>query len=241
MKIALLGYGKMGKTIEKIALSKGHEIVLRADSADFDLDSLKKADVAIEFSTPASVIDNIYKCFDCNVPVVVGTTGWYGEFNKIKADCENRQQALFYATNFSIGVNIFFKINQLLASLMNSQTDYKVSMEEIHHTQKLDSPSGTAITTAEQIIEKIDRLNGWEEVEGNNMPSDSLKLGILAEREEDVKGTHIVKYTSPIDTIEIKHEAHTRDGFAMGAVLAAEWITNKQGVYNMNDLMKELI
>lgn len=231
----------MGKTIEKIALERGHEIVLRADSADFNLDDLKKADAAIEFSTPSSVVDNIYKCFSCNVPVAVGTTGWYAEFDKIKADCEAQNQTLFYATNFSLGVNIFFKVNQMLASLMNSQKQYKVSMEEIHHTQKLDSPSGTAITTAEQIIENIDRLDGWEEVEGNNLPSNSLKLGILAKREEDVKGTHTVKYSSDIDTIELKHEAHTREGFALGSVIAAEWIKDKKGVYNMNDLMKELI
>jgi 4-hydroxy-tetrahydrodipicolinate reductase len=235
MKIALLGYGKMGKEIEKIALERQHEIVLkvnRENSSTFTLDELKKADVAIEFSTPHSVISNIGKCFEADVPVVVGSTGWYDGFEEIKKRCITDNKGLFYATNFSLGVNLFFKVNKYLAELMNNYPEYEVSMEEIHHIHKLDKPSGTAITLAEQAIERIKRKTKWSITE-----TTKETLFIEDKREGEVPGTHIMKYHSAIDDIEIMHKAHSRKGFALGSVVAAEFMIGKKGIYNMDDLI----
>ncbi|MBL4625502.1 MAG: 4-hydroxy-tetrahydrodipicolinate reductase [Flavobacteriales bacterium] len=232
MKIALLGYGKMGKAIEEIALKRGHSIVLKANHS-VEERLVSSADVAIDFSAPETVVDNIQKCFTVNVPVVVGTTGWYERFNEVDRLCEIGDHSLFHATNFSIGVNIFFEVNKTLAKLMNSQTDYEIEMKEIHHTQKLDSPSGTAITLADGIIDNIDRKLGWNE----GSPIEDSVL-VQSYREGDVPGTHIISYENEIDKIEIKHEAKGRIGFATGAVLAAEWLQNKKGIYTMKDLLK---
>jgi 4-hydroxy-tetrahydrodipicolinate reductase len=234
MKIALIGYGKMGREIEKIALQRGHEISLKISSTNFfDIDFIANSDVAIEFTRPEIAIENIKKCFKHNVPVVVGTTGWYNELERVKKDCQEKNQTLLYASNFSVGVNIFFEINKQLAKLMNNQSMYEVSMEEIHHTQKLDAPSGTAITLAEGVLENIDRKDHWI----NEQSSDSKELSIISKRIDSVPGTHIVKYFSEIDQIEISHTAHNRQGFAMGAVLAAEFIYGKKGIYGMSDVL----
>jgi 4-hydroxy-tetrahydrodipicolinate reductase len=235
MKIALIGYGKMGKEIEAIAVSRKHEIVLKIDKDNSDaihLDDLRKADVAIEFSTPHTVVDNIKKCVLAQVPVVVGTTGWYEQFDLVKSFCIEKHGSLFHATNFSLGVNLFFKLNSYLAELMNRYEGYDVSMEEIHHIHKLDKPSGTAITLANQVIEKIDRKTKWSIEEKN--PS---TLFIKDVREGEVPGTHIIKYHSAIDDIEIMHKAHNRKGFALGAVIAAEFLHGKQGIYTMSDIV----
>ncbi|MFO0357933.1 MAG: 4-hydroxy-tetrahydrodipicolinate reductase [Sphingobacteriaceae bacterium] len=235
MNIALLGYGKMGKEIEKIALSRKHHIVLKVDKDNADTISiadLQKADVAIEFSTPHTVLSNIQKCFDANVPVIVGTTGWYDEFDKIKANCEKGNHGLFYASNFSLGVNLFFKVNKYLAELMNKYPEYDVCMEEIHHVHKLDKPSGTAITLAHQIISKMDRKNKWS-IDDNS----SDTLFIEDKREGEVPGTHIIKYRSAVDDIEIMHKAHNRQGFALGSVIAAEFMKGKKGIYTMEDII----
>ncbi|HIA36384.1 MAG TPA: 4-hydroxy-tetrahydrodipicolinate reductase [Flavobacteriales bacterium] len=235
MKLALLGYGKMGKAIKKIALERGHHIVMEANSSTaIDQEDLKKADVAIEFSTPETVVDNIVKCFNVNLPVVVGTTGWDNHLPDLQATCKRQNQALFYASNFSIGVNIFFKINILLAKLMNEQENYDVAIKETHHTEKLDTPSGTAITLANSIIENNNKKSGWADSETDKKG----EVLISAFREKDVPGTHVITYDSDIDRIEIKHEAKNRKGFATGAVLAAEWLKEKKGVYTMNDLLK---
>ncbi|MEI6020016.1 MAG: 4-hydroxy-tetrahydrodipicolinate reductase [Bacteroidota bacterium] len=235
MKIALIGYGKMGKEIEQIALQKNHEIVLkinRGNSDTISAEDLQKADVAIEFSTPHTVMANIKKCFDAGVPVVVGTTGWYESFDEIEKECKEKNGALFYASNFSVGVNLFFKVNQYLAQLMNKYEDYDVSMEEIHHIHKLDKPSGTAITLANQIIEKLDRKKNWSI---SDHKADTLFIKDV--REGEVPGTHIIKYQSAIDDIEIMHKAHNRKGFAGGAVLAAEFLAGKKGIYSMSDII----
>ncbi|MBN8702384.1 MAG: 4-hydroxy-tetrahydrodipicolinate reductase [Bacteroidetes bacterium] len=241
MKIALLGYGKMGKTIEQLAIARKHEIVLKIDESNSETlsnEALKTVDVAIEFSTPQSVLKNIYKCFEASIPIVVGTTGWYADFENVVNKCNAKQQSLFHATNFSIGVNIFFKVNEYLAQLMNKYDAYDVSIEEIHHIHKLDSPSGTGITTAEQILKNIHRKDKWVEGETTSNPNELL---INSVREGETPGTHIVKYTSAIDAIELKHIAHNRTGFALGAVLAAEWIRGKKGVFTMSDLMNNSI
>lgn len=235
MKIALLGYGKMGKEIEKIALSRGNEIVLKigADNlSDLTEDNLSKADVAIEFSTPDTAYDNIQLCFKSNVPVVVGTTGWLDKLD----DCVNQTKegkGLFYASNFSVGVNVFFEINKKLAQLMAPYSDYKVAMEEIHHTEKLDAPSGTAITLAEGVIENIPTVGKWVNEETDN----SSEVGIVSKRIEKVPGTHVITYENEIDEIYIKHTAHNRKGFALGAVLAAEFMAGKSGFHGMSDLL----
>lgn len=236
MKIALLGYGKMGKEIEKIALERGHEIILRIDvESDWTKAKslLASADVAIEFSTPQSTIQNIFHSFDVNVPVVVGTTGWMEQLDHVKQVCEKNGQTLFYASNFSIGVNIFFEINNKLALMMKKQDGYNVKMEEIHHTEKLDSPSGTAIKLAEGIIEKYDRKKSWV----NNATDEEGVLGIVSKRIDKVPGTHTITWTSDIDDIELKHTAHNRKGFALGAVMAAEWVRDKRGVFTMHDML----
>jgi len=242
MKIALLGYGKMGQIIERFALERGHEIVLKitADNlADLNKENLKKADVAIDFSAPDAAVENIYKCFEASLPVVVGTTGWYGSLQEIKNDCLKSNNALLYGSNFSIGVNLFFHLNKVLAKLMNNYPAYDVQVEEIHHTQKLDAPSGTAMTIAEGIIDEVERKSEWlNEVVGTPIP-DVIKneqLLIESHRIENVPGTHTVVYSSEVDDIEIKHTAHNRAGFALGAVVAAEWLLNKQGFYNIADV-----
>src|ERR1700744_4125123 len=245
MKIALLGYGKMGKIIEKIATVRQHEIVLKIDfdnQQDLTIENLQKADVAIEFSTPATVLSNINHCFEAGVPVVVGATGWYEQLPEVKKKCEAGGHAMIYASNFSVGVNIFFHINKVLAKLMNNYPYYDVQVEEIHHTQKLDSPSGTGITIAEGIIENLDAKSNWVNVlvsDENNDATDSVKndeLLIESLRIDSVPGTHTVIYDSEVDTIEFKHTAHNRNGFALGAVLAAEWVHGKKGFFSVEEM-----
>ncbi len=241
MKIALLGYGKMGQIIERFATQRGHEVVLKIgieNLDDFTIDNLQKADVAIDFSAPAAAVPNIYKCFEANLPVVVGTTGWYGDLQNIKNDCLASNNTLLYGSNFSIGVNIFFHLNKQLARLMNNYPAYDVQVEEIHHTQKLDSPSGTAITIAEGIIEGVDAKQEWINVEEGKdaAPLKDDQLLIESLRIADIPGTHSVIYSSEVDDIEIKHTAHSRAGFALGAVVAAEWLQNKKGFYSVIDI-----
>ena len=235
MNIALIGYGKMGKEIEAIALKRGHTVVLKLNSSNTESTSVQdfqKADVAIEFSTPHTVLQNINKCFDAQLPVVVGTTGWYDQFEEIKKTCSQKNGGLFHATNFSLGVNLFFKVNTYLAELMSKYDDYDLSMEEIHHIHKLDKPSGTAITLANQAIEKLGRKTRWS-VDAK----DAETVFIKDIREGEVPGTHIMKYHSDIDDIEIMHKAHNRKGFALGAVIAAEFMAGKKGIYTMNDII----
>jgi 4-hydroxy-tetrahydrodipicolinate reductase len=239
MKIALIGYGKMGKTIENIATLRGHVIVLRLDvNNPEDFDKLSDADVAIEFTRPESAVGNLEKCIAAGVPVVCGTTGWLKHFDHIAALTKAKESAFFYASNYSIGVNIFFEINKRLAEMMNSQPQYDVKMEEIHHTQKLDAPSGTAITLAEGIFQNIERKTNWVCTAENN-PHDASEKDILitAKRIDPAPGTHTVTYESAIDTIEITHTAHSREGFATGAVLAAEWLYGKKGIFSMKDML----
>jgi len=244
MKIALLGYGKMGKIIEKIALDRKHEIVLKIDNKnlhELTVENLKKADVAIEFTMPGSVLGNIALCFEAGTPIVVGTTGWYDELESIKQQCEASNSTLLYATNFSVGVNVFFHVNKILAKLMNSYPYYDVQVEEIHHTQKLDSPSGTAITIAEGIIENIDAKKSWANVltTDDNSNEDNIRqneLLIESLRIDSVPGTHTVIYDSEVDSIEFKHTAHNRNGFALGAVLASEWVQDKKGFHSIHDM-----
>jgi 4-hydroxy-tetrahydrodipicolinate reductase len=242
MKIALLGYGKMGLIIERYALERGHEIVLKINKRtqeELTSSNLSKADVAIDFSAPDVALANIYACFDANVPVVVGTTGWYGELQQVKNDCLSRNNTLLYGSNFSIGVNVFFHVNKVLAKLMNNFPAYDVQVEEIHHTQKLDAPSGTAMTIAEGIIENIERKQEWVNTVDSKPLNDKLtdeQLLIASERVDQVPGTHTVVYSSEVDEIEFKHTAHSRAGFALGAVIAAEWLQDKQGFYNIADI-----
>lgn len=230
MKIALLGYGRMGKEIEKIAISRGHEIVIRKD-VDDKID-ITIADVAIDFSVPNSAFNNITDCLQKNVPVISGTTGWLDKYEEAVAICKEKKGGFIYASNYSVGVNIFFELNKQLAKMMSALRDYNVSMEEIHHTKKLDAPSGTAITLAEGVIENTMK-SAWvlgEEHTENEVP-------IVAKRIPEVPGTHTVWYDSEVDTIEIKHTAHNRKGFALGAVIAAEWILDKTGVFSMKDVL----
>jgi len=235
MKIAILGYGKMGKVIEEIALQRGHSVTLKVNRENlyFDKRLLENCDAAIEFSSPESAVDNINKCFDANVPVIVGTTGWYDDFNAVQERCKAENRGLLYATNFSVGVNIFYEINRKLAALMDANNQYEVEVEEIHHTQKLDAPSGTAISIAEGIIDSLSRKLSWR----NDTNVSENELAIESKRIEDVPGTHIVKYESDIDIVEIKHEAKNRKGFAFGAVLAAEYMNDKKGVFTMKDVL----
>ena len=236
MNIALIGYGKMGKTIESIAVSRGHTILLTVDYdnlSDLSAPKFEKVDVAIEFTRPESAVDNLMKCFDIGVPVVCGTTGWEREEKQVIEKCRRVSGGLFYSSNFSVGVNIFFAVNRFLASLMNSMPQYDVEMEEIHHTQKLDAPSGTALTLAKDVLKNIDRKTGWV----NESSSDASELAIISKRIGATPGTHKVEYISLIDAIEIKHTAHSREGFALGAVLAAEWMVGKEGVFGMKDLL----
>lgn len=230
MNIALLGYGKMGKTIEKLAVEKGHQIVAVSTRKE-QLNNLTGANVAIDFSVPEAAVSNIEQCFEQQIPVVSGTTGWIDEFERVLKSCQKRNGSFIYASNFSIGVNLFFELNRKLAQLMAQQNDYKVAITEIHHLQKLDTPSGTAISLANDII-KLSNYTSWSLNAANKS-----ELPITAVREEDVKGTHSVTYQSAIDTISIKHEAHSREGFAKGALLAAEWLQGKKGVFTMKDVL----
>jgi 4-hydroxy-tetrahydrodipicolinate reductase len=237
MRIALLGYGKMGKAIEEIAIGKGHEIVLKIDvdnTADFTKENMAKADVAIEFTNPHSAYDNIKKTIAMGVPLISGSTGWTDRLDEIKNYCLEHKGAFIYSSNYSIGVNIFFEINKRLAALMEPHPEYSIQMEEIHHITKKDAPSGTAISLAEQILEKIQRKKQWIN-EASNKNDD---LPIISKRIDTAPGTHTIKYTSPIDDIEIIHTAHSRMGFASGAVLAAEFIKGKKGVFTMKDVLK---
>lgn len=235
MKIALVGYGKMGKTIEQIARNRGHEIVSIIDvnnPEDFESEAFKQADVAIEFTTPATAFDNYMKCFAAGVPVVSGTTGWLNRLDEVKRMCAEEGKTLFYASNFSIGVNIFFALNKYLAKIMNNFPSYDVRMTEVHHIHKLDAPSGTAITLAEGILDNLDRKERWT-LETSEKPTD---LPIHAIREGEVPGIHEIIYESDADIISIKHDAKSRAGFALGAVLAAEFTAGKKGFLGMNDL-----
>ena len=230
MKIALLGYGRMGKEIEKIALQRGHEIVIKTSGKeDYDI---TKANIAIDFSIPNSAFKNISNCINNQVPVISGTTGWLDKYDSVVELCNQKKGAFIYASNFSLGVNVFFELNKQLAKMMNTLNQYDISIEEIHHTKKLDAPSGTAITLAEGIIENTDK-NDWE----LETKTSEKNIPITAVRTPDVPGTHTISYESEIDTIEIKHTAHNRHGFALGAVIAAEWLVDKTGVYTMRDVL----
>ncbi len=236
MKIALIGYGKMGKAIEAVAKENGDEIVLKISSSnqnEFTADNLKHADAAIEFTNPHSAVENIKKCLDANIPVVCGTTGWLKDLPEIKNYIEQKKGAFLFASNFSVGVNLFFALNEYLASLMSSHEEYEVSIEEVHHTQKKDAPSGTAITLAEQLLEKIKAKKNWV----NNKTNKESELEIISKRIDDVPGIHTIKYNSPIDYIEITHSAYNRKGFAGGALLAAKFIAGKKGIFTMKDVL----
>jgi 4-hydroxy-tetrahydrodipicolinate reductase len=237
MKLALLGYGKMGREIEMAAEARGHEVVLKIDvnnQSDITSENLRKADVAIDFTTPAAAVKNIYSCFEAGVPVVCGTTGWNKDMDAVRAACIEKDQALFHSSNFSIGVNILFAVNEYLAGIMNKYSQYDVSIEEVHHTQKLDAPSGTAISIAEQIISKLERKNSW-----SLEPAviDPLTIPIKAVREGDIKGIHEIRYDSEVDYIVLKHFSKSRKGLALGAVMASEFIAGKKGVFTMRDLL----
>jgi 4-hydroxy-tetrahydrodipicolinate reductase len=237
MKIALIGYGKMGKEIKTVALERKHEIVLEVDDHNKDiisLDDLRKADVAIEFTNPGGVVGNILKCFEANIPVVVGTTGWHTRFDELKEICLEKNQTMFYASNFSIGVNIFFRLNDFLSKIMNNYPEYDVFVQEIHHKHKVDSPSGTAITLANQIVKNMDRKDKWVNKESDNIRD----LEIKSDRVDEVPGTHVINYYSLVDDLELTHVANSRKGFAVGAVSAAEWVLGKKGVFGMDDLLK---
>lgn len=237
MNILILGYGKMGKMIEQIALSRGHQIKhkISADNIhELNQIDTKEIDVAIEFSEPGAVISNLYFCFDHHIPVVSGTTGWIDKRSEVETHCMQKNGAFFYASNYSLGVNIFFHINKVLAKLMNRYPDYDVVMEETHHTEKKDAPSGTALTLAGDILDEVVRKNNWVNHGGKN----ASELPIISHRIPNVPGTHVIRYTSQVDDIEIKHTAHNREGFALGAVLAAEWIVGKHGIFGMDDMLE---
>ena len=236
MNLALIGYGKMGKAIEEIALQRGHTIVLKidVDNADqFTKENLAKADIAIEFTGPHSAFENVKKLMQFGAATVCGSTGWLEKLGEIENDCKKNSAAFLYASNFSVGVNIFFEVNKRLASLMKSHEDYEIQLTEIHHTAKKDAPSGTAITLAEQVLGNIPRKKKW----ANHISDNPEELEILSERIDPAPGTHKVKYSSGIDDIEIIHTAHTRKGFALGAVLAAEFLKGKKGIYSMKEVL----
>ncbi len=235
MKIALLGYGKMGKEIETVLSERGHTVSLCVDKdRPFLARDLEGTDIAIEFSTPGSAVENIFRCFEANCPVVVGTTGWYSRLPEVKTEALSSAQSILYATNFSVGVNILFHLNRELARIMNNFRDYEPGMIEIHHTAKLDKPSGTAITLAEGIIDKLERKTKWV----NDLATHADELSIVSQREGDVPGTHMITYSGKDDNISLIHEAKGRRGFATGAVLAAEWLLGKKGVYTIHDFLK---
>src|SRR5260221_2711496 len=234
MKLALIGYGKMGKAIEEVALQRGHEIVLTIDEPnlhDFTKENMAKADVAIEFTGPHSAFDNVRTCLEFNVPVVCGSTGWIDKLDEMKKKCAEVNGAFIYSSNFSVGVNIFFEINKRLATLMAPHKEYEVLLEETHHTQKKDAPSGTAITLAEQILEQVHRKKQWV----NEFSENTEDLEIISQRMDPAAGTHSVKYSSAVDDIEIIHTANTRKGFALGAIMAAEFLKDNKGFFSMKD------
>jgi len=236
MKFALIGYGKMGKAIEEVALQRGHEIVLTIDEPnlhDFTKENVAKADVAIEFTGPHSAFDNVKTCLEFNVPVVCGSTGWIDKLDEMKKKCTEKNGAFIYSSNFSVGVNIFFEINKKLSALMEPHKEYEMILEETHHTQKKDAPSGTAITLAEQILEQVHRKKQWV----NELSENPADLEIISQRIDPAAGTHSVKYSSAVDDIEIIHTAHTRKGFALGAVMAAEFLKDKKGFFSMKDVL----
>ncbi|HQW92197.1 MAG TPA: 4-hydroxy-tetrahydrodipicolinate reductase [Ferruginibacter sp.] len=236
MKIALIGYGKMGKTIEEIASQRGHTVQLKIDidsQADLTKENLQNCDMAIEFTGPNSAKGNILACLEAGIPVLSGSTGWLEDRIEVDNYCKNRNGTFLYASNFSVGVNIFFELNKKLAQLMKGQEAYEISLEEIHHTQKKDAPSGTAISLAEQVLQEIPRKKKWVNAASKNPE----ELEITSKREDPAPGTHSVKYHSAIDDIEIIHTAHSRLGFAMGAVLAAEYIYDKKGIFSMKDIL----
>jgi 4-hydroxy-tetrahydrodipicolinate reductase len=237
LKIALLGYGKMGKEIERIASDRGHEIVAILDKNRKEFGTLSHADVAIEFSIPSAAVSNIEKCFDHNIAVVVGTTGWYKDYERLAERARIEKQALFTATNFSLGVNLFFRLNGILASWMNKYEEYQPRMNEMHHIHKLDAPSGTAITLADYVIKEINRIEKWELLEDGERSGDDHSLPIYSIREGEVPGTHEMIYDGPFDEIIVRHEAKNRSGFALGSVIAAEFVAGKTGVFGMNDLL----
>ncbi|MBX2901562.1 MAG: 4-hydroxy-tetrahydrodipicolinate reductase [Cyclobacteriaceae bacterium] len=234
MRILLIGYGKMGKTIETIALQRGHEIAGRIDAGDKLAAFAKPADVAIEFTQPEVAVSNLKICFDKGIPVVCGTTGWGDYKQEVETYCNAKNGTLLYSSNFSLGVNIFFKLNEYLARIMNNHRQYEVSITETHHTQKKDAPSGTAITLAQGVIENFTAKKKW--ILGNAPSSEALP--IYSKREDPAPGTHVVRYQSAIDDLEITHTAHSREGFALGAVLVAEWLAQKKGVLTMDDFLK---
>jgi len=237
MKIAMIGYGKMGKEIEKVAIERNHEISLIIDVNDrdkFTPENLSKCDVAIEFSVPESAYNNILQCFKAGLPVVSGTTGWLDKLDDIRKRCEGDKQSFLYASNFSIGVNILFALNKYLARIMNRFNEYTPSLEETHHIHKKDAPSGTAITLGEDLIKESNKLKSWK----LNTKVDDTTLPIVAKREDEVPGTHNIRYDSIVDSIDIIHKAKSRAGFALGAVLAAEYLHDKKGFHGMNDLLK---
>jgi 4-hydroxy-tetrahydrodipicolinate reductase len=236
MKLALIGYGKMGKAIEEVALQRGHQVILKIDidnANEFTKENLISADAAIEFTSPHSAFENVKKLMQFGVPTVCGSTGWLEKLDNIHDLCIDNHAAFLYASNFSVGVNIFFEINKRLAALMAQHNDYELQLTEIHHTAKKDAPSGTAITLAEQILKMIPRKTKWV----NHISDNTDELEIISERIDPAPGTHKIKYSSPIDDIEIIHTAHSRKGFAGGAVLAAEFLLGKKGIYSMKDVL----
>jgi 4-hydroxy-tetrahydrodipicolinate reductase len=234
MKILLIGYGKMGKAIEAIAVKRGHSIAGKIDNPEELSRFNSSADAEIEFSQPDAVVENLKFCFDKRIPVVCGTTGWLEKRKDIEESCLQKKGAFFYASNYSLGVNIFFKLNEFLAKVMNEQSGYDVTIDETHHTQKKDAPSGTAITLAEGVIKNYHSKKQWK----LNQASGSDDLVINSFRVDPTPGTHVVKYQSIVDDLEIKHTAHSREGFALGAVRVAEWLAGKTGVYSMDDFLK---
>jgi 4-hydroxy-tetrahydrodipicolinate reductase len=236
MRIALLGYGKMGKAIEEIAVGKGHKVVLKIDefnTADFNKENIAKADVAIEFTNPHSAFENIKKALGMGIPVVSGSTGWTERIDEIHQYCREQNGAFVYSSNYSIGVNIFFEINKKLAAMMAAHPEYEIWMEEIHHTAKKDAPSGTAISLAEQVLGEVKRKKKWV----NEVSTNPEEISIISKRIDPAPGTHTIKYSSPIDDIKITHTAHSREGFASGAVLAAEFVKGKKGIFTMKDVL----
>lgn len=236
MKIALLGYGKMGKIIDEVAQKRGHEIVLKIDKDNFDErtpEKIAQCDVAIEFTNPHSAFDNVMFCLQNNIPIVCGSTGWLDKFEEAKAFCIAQEGSFIYSSNYSVGVNIFFELNKKLAALMAPHNEYEVMVEEIHHTAKKDAPSGTAVTLAQTILDSHPTKKSWINEAGENPE----QLNIISKRIDPAPGTHIIKYTSAIDDIEITHTAHNRLGFATGAVVAAEFIVNKKGIFSMKDVL----
>lgn len=239
MNIALIGYGKMGKIVEEIALQRGHQIVVKIDlNSPLENLLLQPVDVAVEFTKPESAVGNILFCAKHQIPVVVGTTAWYDQFEKVEQAIKNHDASMLYASNFSIGVNVFFAVNLYLAKLMNVHQDYQASVEEIHHLQKIDAPSGTAVSLANDMLKELKNLTNWKLGEEKSPEVANFELPITSFRKENVPGTHCVKYESDIDVIEIKHEAFNRKGFATGAVVAAEFLNHKKGIFTMADVLK---